>query len=138
MMSGIRGKDTRPELTIRRALHRRGFRYVLHSRKIPGRPDLVFPSRHAVIFIHGCFWHGHDCRFFRLPSTRTEFWQEKIEANRNRDHEVHAVLERNGWRQLTIWECALRGKTVETVEHIVTETAAWLDSASRTAEIRGD
>ncbi len=84
MMAGIRSRDTKPELAIRRALHAMGYRYRLHG-KLPGRPDLVFPSRNAVIFIHGCFWHGHDCPLFRLPGSRTSFWTTKIDGNRRRD-----------------------------------------------------
>lgn len=138
MMAGIRGRDTKPELLIRRALHRRGFRYVLHSRKVPGRPDMVFPSRHAVIFVHGCFWHGHDCRFFRMPSTRVDFWQEKIRRNRKRDEEVSALLRGEFWRQLTIWECAIRGAGADAIERVVERAATWLDSDVPVAEIRGD
>lgn len=108
-MSKIRAKDTKPELMIRRALHSMGLRYRLHSAELPGRPDLVFPRYRAVIFVHGCFWHGHDCPMFRLPATRTEFWLKKIEQNRARDLATFGALQRDGWRVLTIWECAVRG-----------------------------
>ena len=100
-MSGIRGKDTKPEITIRKALFRQGFRYRLYDKKLPGKPDLVLPKYGAVIFVHGCFWHQHDCHLFKMPSTRQEFWYTK------------KVLERlhgEGWRTLIVWECALKGK----------------------------
>src|SRR5262245_13588963 len=84
-MSRVRGRDTRPEMLIRRGLHARGYRFRLHARELPGRPDLIFPARRAVLFVHGCFWHGHSCPMFRLPLSRQEFWAAKIEANRVRD-----------------------------------------------------
>lgn len=93
MMAGIRGKDTRPEVQLRKALHRRGFRYRLHDRRLPGRPDLVFPSRNAVVMVNGCFWHAHEgCPYFKLPATRPDFWQEKLLANRERDQRNLALL----------------------------------------------
>ena len=109
-MSRIRGRDTKPEMLIRRGLHRRGLRYQLHRRDRPGRPDLVFPSARCVVFVHGCFWHGHACPMFRLPATRTEFWKQKIEANRARDARSADALAAADWRSLTVWECALRGR----------------------------
>ena len=111
MMSGIRSKDTKPELLIRKGLHRLGFRYRLHVKDLPGKPDLVFPKYKAVILINGCFWHGHDCHLFKMPSTRPDFWKEKIRKNRKRDSEVIDALEKNGWKVLSIWECSMRGKT---------------------------
>jgi len=108
-MSRIRGRDTKPELVLRRGLHARGFRFRLHRGDLPGRPDLVFPARRAAIFVHGCFWHGHDCSMCRLPATRAEFWRTKIEGNRARDEAAVAALTVEGWRVLIIWECALRG-----------------------------
>lgn len=109
MMSGIRGKDTKPEMIVRRGLHRMGFRFRLHDRKLPGAPDLVFPKYNAVIFVHGCFWHGHDCHLFKWPSTRREFWEEKIRRNRERDRANLNKLSGRGWRVLVVWECALKG-----------------------------
>lgn len=136
-MAGIRGKDTRPELSIRKALHRAGLRYTLHSAQVPGRPDIVFPSRRAAVFIHGCFWHGHDCRFFRLPGTRPEFWQAKISRNRDRDALVSAQLADAGWRQLVVWECAVRGRSENEVEEVAARVADWLRSDQPRGEIRG-
>src|SRR5688572_11362784 len=100
MMAGIRSGNTKPELTIRKALHRLGLRYRLHTKGVPGRPDMVFASRKATVFVHGCFWHGHDCRYFRMPTTRPEFWTAKIRANQKRDMVVSELLAEDGWRQL--------------------------------------
>lgn len=109
MMAGITGKDTKPELALRRALHARGFRYRLHAKNVPGRPDLVFPKYGAVVFVHGCFWHRHaGCRYSTTPATRPEFWQSKFESNVARDAAVQAALIQAGWRVATVWECASR------------------------------
>lgn len=108
-MSRIRGRDTKPEMLIRRGLHAQGFRFRLHDRKLPGRPDLVFPRYHAVIFVHGCFWHGHNCPMFKLPVTRQEFWMTKISSNRARDAKATAALLELGWRVANVWECSLKG-----------------------------
>jgi len=108
-MSRIRGRDTKPEMLIRRGLHARGLRYRLHDRRLPGRPDLVFPKYHTAVFIHGCFWHAHGCTLSKLPATRQDFWKEKLEGNAARDRKAIAALQAAGWRVLVIWECALRG-----------------------------
>ena len=109
-MSRIRGKDTKPELIVRRLVHGLGYRYRLHDRRLPGRPDLVFPGRRKVIFVHGCFWHRHDCRFGRVtPSTRRQFWMEKLEANKIRDTKNRRALRRLGWHVLVVWECQVAG-----------------------------
>ena len=115
MMAGIRGRDTRPELAIRKGLHALGLRFRLGSSwrraglLLPGRPDIVFPGRSAVILVHGCFWHGHDCSLFRWPTTREAFWREKVTGNIARDARVRAQLAAAGWRVLEVWECQLRG-----------------------------
>ncbi|MBA5639791.1 DNA mismatch endonuclease Vsr [Duganella sp. LX20W] len=109
IMSRIRAKDTRPEMIVRRMLHKAGYRYRLHVRKLPGTPDLVFPARKKVIFVHGCFWHMHaGCEFARIPKTRVEFWTTKLMANKARDDKNLAALRAAGWDVLTIWECELR------------------------------
>ncbi len=108
-MSRIRGKDTRPELLVRKGLHARGLRYRLQDRTLPGRPDLVFPKHKAVIFVHGCFWHAHGCNLSKVPKTREQFWTEKLSKNRMRDQRATEDLNASGWRVLAIWECALRG-----------------------------
>jgi DNA mismatch endonuclease (patch repair protein) len=109
-MTRIKGKDTKPEMLIRRGLHALGLRYRLHSRRLPGSPDLVFRRHSAVIFVHGCFWHRHACRMFKMPSTRRGFWAKKIAGNAERDAKTVKLLRRQGWRVMAIWECALRGK----------------------------
>ena len=137
MMAGIRGKDTKPELLIRRELHRVGFRYRLHVKHLPGKPDLVLPKYKAVIFIHGCFWHAHDCHLFRLPKSRTTFWKDKITRNIERDKSNIEVLQKAGWRILIIWECSLKGKERIPIEKIIGLTSQWLKSKSGFLEIRG-
>jgi DNA mismatch endonuclease, patch repair protein len=110
-MSLVRSKNTKPELTVRSLIHRLGFRYRLHGKELPGTPDLLFPSRRKVIFVHGCFWHRHPrrtCRLARLPKSRLDFWVPKLEQNRIRDKKQQAELRRLGWRVLVIWECELR------------------------------
>ncbi|NBW11598.1 MAG: DNA mismatch endonuclease Vsr [Caulobacteraceae bacterium] len=136
MMSGIRGKNTKPELMIRKALHARGFRYRLHC-KLPGKPDLCLPKYQAVIFVHGCFWHGHDCHLFKWPSTRPEFWREKIARNRAVDAAAEAKLLADGWRVATVWECALKGKTRLPLEAVVSSLGDWLQSDSQRLEVKG-
>ncbi len=137
MMSGIRGRDTRPELVIRRALHARGFRYRLHVASLPGKPDIVLPSFRSAILVHGCFWHGHDCPLFRLPATRREFWEAKISRNRERDDEVMDALAARGWRCLTVWECALRGPGRRELPQVIRMIELWLREAPTECEIRG-
>ncbi len=137
MMSGIRGKNTKPELLIRKGIHRLGFRYRIHVKDLPGKPDLVFPKYRAVIFIHGCFWHGHNCHLFKAPSTRTEFWKEKIQNNRERDAPVINALDKSGWKALCIWECALKGKMRLTPGYVFSETALWLRTSTDNQTIRG-
>lgn len=137
MMAGIRGKDTKPELVLRRGLHRMGFRFRLHPKELPGRPDMVFPGRRAVILAHGCFWHGHDCPLFRWPGTRQDFWRTKIEGNRARDSMVVQTLGNAGWRVLTVWECALRGAGRLELPAVLEACAAWLRSTEPCGEIRG-
>lgn len=137
MMSGIRGRDTGPERLIRSALHSLGFRFRLHPRDVPGRPDLILPRYSAALFVHGCFWHGHDCSLFRLPATHRQFWRDKIRRNVERDAEVAQLLEQQGWRQLTIWECAFRGPDSIGIEETVRRTARWITSRRGRGEIRG-
>ncbi|NEX92973.1 very short patch repair endonuclease [Caulobacter sp. 17J65-9] len=112
MMAGIRGRDTTPELLIRRALHRAGFRFRLNVRSLPGTPDIVLPKYRAAIFIHGCFWHRHEgCRYATHPATRPEFWAQKFQQNVERDARARALLKQAGWRVATIWECGTRKLT---------------------------
>ena len=136
-MSGIRGKDTRPEMAIRRGLHAQGFRYRLHDSKLPGKPDLVFPRHKAVILIHGCFWHRHDCHLFKWPSSRSGFWRKKLSRNRDKDAETFQSLQAHGWRVLTIWECALKGRTRYSAHEVIRQAANWLVSSDDRGVIRG-
>lgn len=137
-MAGIRGKDTKPELALRKALHAREFRYRIHSAHVPGKPDIVLSRYHAAIFVHGCFWHGHDCQLFRLPGTRVDFWREKIARNQNRDATVARDLAGHGWRQLVIWECAIRGRNRIGLEAVVDQTVAWLEGNMMTGSTHGN
>lgn len=124
IMAGIGGRNTRPELTLRRALHARGLRYRLHDRKLPGTPDLVFRRFGAVCFVHGCFWHRHpSCPYTTTPATRREFWRAKFDANKERDRRNRHRLLQAGWRVAVVWECALR-KGIE--PGIVLELEQWL------------
>ena len=138
MMAGIRGKNTKPELLLRSKLHRLGFRFRLHRQDLPGRPDLVFPKRGAAIFVHGCFWHGHDCHLFRLPKSRTEFWKEKIAGNVARDQRQIAALKEAGWRVGIVWECAMKGRTRLPLNIVMSQCASWLVSSAQEMEIHGD
>lgn len=136
MMSGIRGRDTKAEILIRSLLHRRGFRFRLHDRKLPGKPDIVLPRYHAVIFMHGCFWHGHDCPLFKWPGTRPGFWRNKIEKNRDNDHRVKEALLCSGWRVGIVWECALRGAGKDP-DGVAGRLADWLRGNAQFIEERG-
>ncbi|WP_284354731.1 very short patch repair endonuclease [Pseudomonas putida] len=137
-MSCIRGRDTKPEMLIRQGLHARGFRYRLQDRKLPGRPDLVFPRHHVAVFVHGCFWHGHDCQLFKLPATRQDFWATKIASNRTRDERATMALLELGWRVATIWECSIRGPSKLTRDEVFTRCQTFLLSKEiRFIEISG-
>ena len=134
MMAGIRGKNTKPELALRRSLHALGFRYRLHVKGVPGKPDIVMPRNKAAIFVHGCFWHRHqDCKYTTTPSTRRDFWIAKFEANVVRDLLVRSALLQAGWRVATVWECSLRTEAdVVAARDIV---AAWLHDSSFEIEV---
>ena len=125
MMSGIRGRNTKPEILIRSLLHRRGFRFRLDARDLAGRPDIVLPRYRAVIFVHRCFWHGHDCHLFKWPQTRPEFWRDKIGRNRANDAKAQAALLEAGWRVATVWECALRGANRD-IDGVLQRLIDWL------------
>jgi DNA mismatch endonuclease, patch repair protein len=137
MMSGIGPTDTRPEVHLRRALHRRGFRYRLHVAALPGKPDIVFPKWRAIIQVHGCFWHCHECHLFKWPSTRVDFWRTKITRNRKRDAETNRALAGAGWRILTVWECATKGRTRLAEGELTNLAAAWLLSGTGNMTLRG-
>ncbi len=139
MMSGIRAKNTNPEMIIRRGLHALGFRFRLHAKGLIGKPDLVLRKYGAIIFVHGCFWHAHDCDLFKMPSTRTEFWEAKFDRNKKRDAEVSYTLKNEGWRILTIWECAFRGNSCKDTSEVFHEVSNWLEYGGLcNCEIRGN
>lgn len=134
-MAAIKGTNTRPEMLVRRALHKEGFRYRLHVATLPGKPDLVFPRYKAVVFVQGCFWHQHQCTMFHWPKTRTEWWKQKISANRAHDEAVQDKLRELGWRVLLVWECALKGKNKVPLPQLTDEIARWLHQGSSFAEL---
>jgi len=137
-MSSIRSKDTQPEMAIRRGLHARGFRYRLHSSAFAGKPDLVLSKYHAVIWIHGCYWHGHDCGEVKLASSNKAYWVPKIETNRSRDIRNRVAVDSAGWRHLTVWECSFRRKGSIVLDEVLSLVERWLLSNSSSAElIRG-
>jgi len=136
-MSRIRGANTKPEFQVRKICHGLGFRYRLHRRDLPGKPDLVFPKYHAVVFVNGCFWHGHNCHLFKTPSTRTEFWTEKIAGTKARDEYQTAHLVDLGWRVMTIWECVLKGKGRLETEEIGRRISDWLLSETALSDLKG-
>lgn len=138
MMAGIKGKNTKPEMILRKGLHGLGFRYRLHDRKLPGKPDMVFPRYKAVIFAHGCFWHGHSCHLFKWPSSNEEFWYTKIERNKEVDKKNIVLLQDMGWRTGIVWECALKGKYKINREEVIELCAQWLQTTDMTSiEIGG-
>jgi DNA mismatch endonuclease (patch repair protein) len=135
-MAAIRGKNSKLEMIVRRGLHSRGLRYVLHSKKLPGKPDLVFPSRKTVVFVHGCFWHAHEgCSAFRLPKTRSREWESKLLGNRSRDARNEAGLKALGWRILILWECDLRGKQLQEVSALLDELATKIRTAAEAGDM---
>lgn len=133
MMAGIRGRDTQPEVALRRALHRRGLRFRLHDRSLPARPDMVLPRWKAAILVHGCFWHRHrGCKYTTTPTTRSEFWTDKFAANVERDARDHGALLSLGWRVATVWECALRTTCLEISADTLFE---WIQQGDKTIDI---
>ncbi len=120
-MSQIKATNTKPEIMVRKFLHAQGFRYTLHNKKLPGKPDIVLPKYKTIIFIHGCFWHGHtNCKYFVVPKTRTDWWLNKINTNKANDAKAMKALKKEGWKLITVWECALKHVKLEkTVNRIL-------------------
>ncbi len=135
-MSGIRGRNTRPEMVVRRALFAAGFRYRLHRRDLPGAPDVALGGRKVAVFVHGCFWHRHKgCRYAKLPATRPEFWKSKLEGNAERDVRAIEGLRALGWRVLVVWECAIRDRgTLSILPEIL---ADWIRGDATFGEVAG-
>ena len=134
-MSRVRGKDTGPEMAVRRLVHAMGYRYRLHRADLPGKPDLAFPGRRAIIFVHGCFWHRHpdpNCRLARKPKSRLDFWEPKLNGNRARDLRDQAALAAAGWRILVVWECELRDR-----EQLTNKLRLFWRSHARRRNLRG-
>ncbi len=137
MMAGIKGKDTKLELLLRQSLHRAGYRFRVHRKGLPGRPDIVLPKYQAIVQANGCFWHGHDCSLFKIPGSNTERWVKKIEGNRQRDDRNRRALEEAGWRVLDVWECAVKGPDRWDTNEVTDVVNAWVSSDEGSAEIRG-
>jgi DNA mismatch endonuclease (patch repair protein) len=136
MMSGIHAKNTRPEIFLRNSLHALGFRYRLHAKNIPGKPDVVLPKYNALIEIYGCFWHGHGCRYCKTPSTNTRFWKNKFSENQRRDKRNLGRQMEAGWRCLVVWECAIRmSQRSSATLDAVSLAAQWLTGSSNAAII---
>lgn len=126
IMASVGTRDTGPEVMLRKRLHRLGYRYATHTAKLPGRPDLVFPALGKIVFVHGCFWHGHSCRWGRLPKSRPEYWRPKIDVNRKRDARMTRKVRRLGWSVLIVWQCQLRN-----LDRAVQRVARFLDRPNR-------
>lgn len=137
-MAAVRARDTKPELMIRKALHASGLRYRLNVRNLPGKPDIVLPRHRAAVFVHGCFWHRHECDLFRWPESRTEFWRDKLNANAARDIKTAEALEKAGWRQAVIWECALKGRKKRDFQDTMQRLIAWIRSDEQAITIGGE
>ncbi|WP_074906646.1 very short patch repair endonuclease [Nitrosomonas communis] len=129
-MAAIKGKNTKSEIWLRKRLHACGFRYRLNLKELPGKPDIVLPKYKAAIFVHGCFWHMHHCHQFRLPATRTEWWEKKLTLNQGRDLNAQAKLRNSGWRVLIIWECAIKGRNRLPEEDLISEISSWIRNDS--------
>lgn len=135
MMAGIRGKDTKPEIQVRKVLFASGYRYRLHRRDLPGTPDIVLPGRQIAIFVNGCFWHGHSgCSLAKVPGTRADFWREKFESNRQRDKLATEALRVAGWRVLVVWECFIR--SCKTEDALMQPLNHWIESSSPLGELQ--
>lgn len=137
MMAGIRSRNTKPELRVRRGLHARGFRFRIHSINVPGSPDLILPRFKTAVFVHGCYWHGHDCSLFRIPASNRDFWMNKFDRNRERDIVVQRQVDEAGWRQLVIWECAFRGRGQIGEAAAIDAAASFILGDERHGEVRG-
>ena len=126
MMSRIKGRDTKPEMLVRSALHQRGFRFRLHCRDLPGRPDLVLPKYSTALFVNGCFWHYHQCRLSQLPKSNRSFWEAKLTANRQRDERNLAALKECGWYVAVVWECGLRDQEPRKIDGSMDKLCEWI------------
>lgn len=137
VMAGIPRRDTAIELILRKELHRRGFRFRVDRGDLPGRPDIVLPRYRAAVFANGCFWHFHDCSLFRMPGSNRDFWQRKLEGNRERDLRKRRELRDLDWRVLDVWECALKGPDRIGLDRVAERAAEWIKGEGRRGTIRG-
>lgn len=135
IMAGIRAKNTKPEIIIRKGLYARGYRYRIHVKELTGRPDIVFRKYYAVIFVNGCFWHSHGCHLSKLPKSNTEFWNNKLSRNKQRDKEIIEKLISSGWRVCLILECSLRGKAKANFESLLDTIELWLHSSAERLDL---
>ena len=135
MMAGIRSTNTKPEIIVRTTLHAQGFRYRLGTKVLNIIPDIVLPKYKVAIFVHGCFWHGHDCRYFKVPQTRTGFWLDKIGKNQERDRQQLEKLGQQGWRVLVVWECAMRGRLKLDDTALTERLEEWICGGGNCAQI---
>jgi DNA mismatch endonuclease (patch repair protein) len=136
-MSRVLSRNTAPEIIVRRLLHSVGYRFRLHRRDLPGTPDIVLPKHGVAIFVHGCFWHGHNCPLFRLPETRPDFWSSKIEGNRMRDKAARRSLLELEWRSITVWECAVRGRWRLERSELAAKVTSLIEDSRTGADIEG-
>ena len=134
-MKAVRAKNTKPELLVRKLLHGAGYRYRLHVKTLPGTPDIVLPQYKVVIFVHGCFWHMHDCALFRLPATRTDWWRQKLTENRLRSEAAEDFLRELGWRVVIVWECSLKGQAKLEPGEVLDKFTSWLAGSTSFLEI---
>jgi len=137
IMSRIGGKNTKPELKIRKGLHAMGFRFRIHDKNLPGKPDIKLTKYKAIIEVYGCFWHGHFCHGNRLPKSRIDYWKPKIEGNKERDKRNIEKLQELGWRVLVIWECSMRGKNSQPLKNVLEKAINWILSEEQFKEIQG-
>lgn len=137
IMSSIKSKNTKPEMIIRKGLFRRGYRYRLYDKKIPGTPDVIFPRFQALIFVHGCFWHGHGCKLYRMPKNNVLYWESKILRNQQRDSEILQRLLSLNWRVMLIWECAIVGKYSYSPDTLFSQIEKWLHSSNNYQILEG-
>ncbi|MBQ4875262.1 MAG: DNA mismatch endonuclease Vsr [Rickettsiaceae bacterium H1] len=135
IMSEIRSKDTKPEIMLRKALFNKGYRYRTHAKNIDGKPDIYLKKYNAVIFFHGCFWHGHNCKLGKLPKTRIEFWKNKIESNKKRDSNIANALKSKGYRVLIVWGCVFQGKGQNRLGEVIDRVTEWINSKNSSNEI---
>lgn len=134
-MSAIKATHTKPEILFRKALHARGYRFRLHKKELPGKPDIVLPKYRTAVFVNGCFWHKHECHLFKWPATNRKWWESKLNNTAERDADKHDKLIKAGWRVFVVWECSLRGRHRQSIDSIIAEFEEWLSEGSCEGEV---